>query len=124
MLQTADPRDHPLDQSPPPRMHITLAKARDRAADPPHPGRRLRNSRYRERRIQKYISPSHLHDAILDPRAPRRTRDELGAIFTNGLPVEALDPRDVSNAVLWLASDEAHYVTGAALTVDAGNTIR
>lgn len=48
----------------------------------------------------------------------------LGAIFTNGLPVEALDPRDVSNAVLWLASDEARYVTGASLTVDAGNTIR
>ena len=49
---------------------------------------------------------------------------ELGAIFTNALPVETLDPRDVSNAVLWLASDEARYVTGAALTVDAGNTIR
>ncbi len=45
---------------------------------------------------------------------------ELGAIFANGLPVEALDPRDVSNAVLWLASEEARYVTGAALTVDAG----
>ncbi len=51
-------------------------------------------------------------------------KPELGAIFTNGLPVEALDPREVSNAVLWLASDEARYVTGAALTVDAGNTIR
>jgi SDR family mycofactocin-dependent oxidoreductase len=49
---------------------------------------------------------------------------ELGAIFTNSLPGEALDPRDVSNAVLWLASEEARYVTGAALTVDAGNTIR
>jgi SDR family mycofactocin-dependent oxidoreductase len=49
---------------------------------------------------------------------------ELGAIFTNALPVDTLDPRDVSNAVLWLASDEARYVTGAALTVDAGNTIR
>ena len=49
---------------------------------------------------------------------------ELGAIFANALDVDALDPRDVSNAVLWLASDEARYVTGAALTVDAGNTIR
>jgi SDR family mycofactocin-dependent oxidoreductase len=49
---------------------------------------------------------------------------ELGAIFTNAMSVDALDPRDVSNAVLWLASDEARYVTGAALTVDAGNTIR
>src|SRR6516165_1801136 len=38
---------------------------------------------------------------------------ELGGIFSNGLPVEALDPRDVSNAVLWLASEEARYVTGA-----------
>ncbi len=45
---------------------------------------------------------------------------ELGAIFTNSLPGGALDPRDVSNAVLWLASDEARYVTGTALTVDAG----
>jgi SDR family mycofactocin-dependent oxidoreductase len=49
---------------------------------------------------------------------------ELGAVFTNSLPVSALDPRDISNAVLWLASEEARYVTGAALTVDAGNTIR
>jgi SDR family mycofactocin-dependent oxidoreductase len=49
---------------------------------------------------------------------------ELAAIFTNGLPVGALNPRDISNAVLWLASDEARYVTGLALTVDAGNTIR
>jgi NAD(P)-dependent dehydrogenase (short-subunit alcohol dehydrogenase family) len=51
-------------------------------------------------------------------------RPELGAIFTNALPADVLDPRDVSNAVLWLASDEARYVTGAALPVDAGNTIR
>ena len=53
-----------------------------------------------------------------------RRNPELGAIFINGLPVETLDPRDVSNAVLWLASEEARYVTGAALTIDAGNTIR
>ncbi len=31
-----------------------------------------------------------------------------------------LEPRDVTNAVLWLASDEARYVTGVALPVDAG----
>ena len=49
---------------------------------------------------------------------------ELGAIFSNSLSVEALDPREVSNAVLYLASDEARYVTGLALSVDAGNAIR
>jgi NAD(P)-dependent dehydrogenase (short-subunit alcohol dehydrogenase family) len=42
----------------------------------------------------------------------------------NTLPVEAVDARDISNAVLFLASDEARYVTGLEFTVDAGNTIR
>jgi NAD(P)-dependent dehydrogenase (short-subunit alcohol dehydrogenase family) len=35
-----------------------------------------------------------------------------------------VDPRDISNAVLFLASDEARYVTGLEFTVDAGNAIR
>jgi SDR family mycofactocin-dependent oxidoreductase len=48
----------------------------------------------------------------------------LGPIFMNTYPVESVDPRDISNAVLFLASDEARYVTGLEFTVDAGNTIR
>jgi len=48
----------------------------------------------------------------------------LGPIYMNTLPVEIVDPRDISNAVLFLASDEARYVTGLEFTVDAGNTIR
>jgi NAD(P)-dependent dehydrogenase (short-subunit alcohol dehydrogenase family) len=42
----------------------------------------------------------------------------------NTYPIEIVEPRDISNAVLWLASDESRYVTGLELTVDAGNTIR
>jgi SDR family mycofactocin-dependent oxidoreductase len=38
----------------------------------------------------------------------------------NCLPTPWVDPIDVSNAVLWLASDEARYITGVALPVDAG----
>jgi NAD(P)-dependent dehydrogenase (short-subunit alcohol dehydrogenase family) len=49
---------------------------------------------------------------------------ELGPIFMNTYPIEIVEPRDISNAVLWLASDESRYVTGLELTVDAGNTIR
>jgi SDR family mycofactocin-dependent oxidoreductase len=48
----------------------------------------------------------------------------LGPIYMNTLPVEMVEPRDISNAVLFLASDEAKYVTGREFTVDAGNTIR
>jgi (+)-trans-carveol dehydrogenase len=37
----------------------------------------------------------------------------------NLIPV-VLEPRDISNAILWLVSDAARYVTGVALPVDAG----
>jgi SDR family mycofactocin-dependent oxidoreductase len=46
----------------------------------------------------------------------------IGSTFTNALPVSRLDSIDITNAVLYLASDEARYVTGTELVVDAGNT--
>jgi SDR family mycofactocin-dependent oxidoreductase len=49
---------------------------------------------------------------------------ELANALTNALPVEAVEPRDVANAVAWLVSDEARYVTGTVLPVDAGNLNR
>jgi SDR family mycofactocin-dependent oxidoreductase len=48
----------------------------------------------------------------------------LGPVFMNSLPVELVEPGDVSDAVVFLASDESRYVTGLAMTVDGGNTIR
>ncbi|MGO9778541.1 MAG: SDR family oxidoreductase [Streptosporangiaceae bacterium] len=42
----------------------------------------------------------------------------------NALPVPCVDPADISNAVLFLASDEARYVTGATLPIDAGFVLR
>ena len=38
----------------------------------------------------------------------------------NVLPTPWLEPIDISNAVVWLASDDTRYVTGIALPIDAG----
>ena len=48
----------------------------------------------------------------------------LAVMLSNAMPVEITQPIDISNAVLFLASDEARYVTGLAMTVDAGATAR
>jgi (+)-trans-carveol dehydrogenase len=55
-----------------------------------------------------------------------RTREALAPRFgsLNALPIPWVDPVDISNAVLWLASDEARYVTGVTLPVDAGELIK
>ena len=38
----------------------------------------------------------------------------------NAMPVEVLDVEDIANAVAWLVSDQARYITGVTLPVDAG----
>lgn len=55
-----------------------------------------------------------------------RTREALAARFqaTNLLPVPWVESADISNAVLWLASDESRYVTGLELKVDAGQLLK
>ena len=45
---------------------------------------------------------------------------KVAATTINALPIPWVEAVDISNAVLWLASDEARYVTGVALPVDAG----
>lgn len=42
----------------------------------------------------------------------------------NMLDIPWVDPMDVANASLFLASDEARYITAVALPVDAGSTER
>ncbi|BDI22517.1 mycofactocin-coupled SDR family oxidoreductase [Herbiconiux sp. L3-i23] len=46
----------------------------------------------------------------------------VGGMLANLLPIQSTKPVDQSNAVLFLASDEARYITSLAMTVDAGNT--
>jgi SDR family mycofactocin-dependent oxidoreductase len=49
-------------------------------------------------------------------------REDFGAVFQtfHTLPIPWIEKHDVSNAVLYLASDDSRYVTGLTLAVDAG----
>ncbi len=50
-------------------------------------------------------------------------RPDLVPIFVNAMPTPAVEPADVSNAVLFLISDESRWVTGLQFKVDAGVSI-
>lgn len=42
----------------------------------------------------------------------------------NALPIPILSARDIANAVAWLVSDEAYYMTGTQIPLDAGFCVR
>jgi SDR family mycofactocin-dependent oxidoreductase len=50
-------------------------------------------------------------------------RPEIFGTNHNLLPIDNLEPRDISNAILWLVSDEGRYVTGVTLSVDGGRAV-
>lgn len=61
---------------------------------------------------------------LFEPDNPHPTRESFAVAHgsLNALPVGWIQPEDVSHAVAWLASDDARYITGATLPVDAGFT--
>lgn len=69
-------------------------------------------------------NPANMRLFLPDVENP--TAEQYAAAMTvqNVLPVPWVEPRDVSNAVLFLASEEARYITGATLPVDAGWLLR
>ncbi|GAA3613303.1 mycofactocin-coupled SDR family oxidoreductase [Kineosporia mesophila] len=62
---------------------------------------------------------------LFRPDLEEPTHEDVQAAFgsMHKLPVHTLDPHDISEAVLFLASDAARYVTGAQLRVDAGGLL-
>jgi (+)-trans-carveol dehydrogenase len=63
---------------------------------------------------------------LFDPANPNPTKESATEAFKsiNVLPVPWVEPVDISNAILFLASDEARYITGVTLPVDAGAMIK
>jgi SDR family mycofactocin-dependent oxidoreductase len=63
---------------------------------------------------------------LFDPENPDPSKESAEAVFRtiNALDIPWVEPIDISNAILFLASDEARYITGVTLPVDAGAMIK
>ncbi|HUE35137.1 MAG TPA: mycofactocin-coupled SDR family oxidoreductase [Mycobacterium sp.] len=81
------------------------------------------------------VLPTHTNSPLLMNEATYRAfrpeledpgPDDLAPVCQSFhfLPIPWVTPEDVSNAVLFLASDEARYITGVALPVDAGSCLK
>jgi (+)-trans-carveol dehydrogenase len=72
------------------------------------------------------IQNQALYHLFLPGHADDIAREEVAPTFEalNALPVPWLESVDISNAVLFLASDEARYITGVTLPVDAGAFVK
>lgn len=66
-------------------------------------------------------SPMIVNDAFT---AMVEQHPDTAAAIQNALPVPVIEMQDVTNAILWLVSDAARYVTGITLPVDAGFLVR
>jgi (+)-trans-carveol dehydrogenase len=77
------------------------------------------------------IHPTHVDTGMIQNEPMRRlflpdvehpTREESMPVYqsTNALPVSWVDPEDISRAMIYFATDDSRYVTGAKLAVDAG----
>lgn len=73
------------------------------------------------------VHPTAVDTKLVDNDATPRAleaAERYGKDMTNLLPVELMEPRDVSEALLWLSSPAARYVTGITLPIDAGFTVK
>ena len=67
------------------------------------------------------VHPTYIDTPILDPLRQRFGKQEAEAKLGRQVPVGHIgEPSDIANAVLYLASDESKFMTGAELKLDGG----
>jgi len=81
------------------------------------------------------VHPTHVNTPLLRNETTYRMfrpdlqnpgSDDLAPICQafHMLPIPWVQPEDISNAVLFLASDESRYITGVTLPIDAGSCLQ
>jgi len=67
------------------------------------------------------IHPTFVDTPILDPLRQRFGKEEAEAKLARQVPLGRIgEPEDIANAVLYLASNESRFMTGAELKLDGG----
>jgi (+)-trans-carveol dehydrogenase len=63
---------------------------------------------------------------LFRPDLDNPTQDDASQEFLklNALPIKWVEPIDVSNALLFLASDDGRFITGTVLPVDGGSAVK
>ncbi len=59
-----------------------------------------------------------------DLKEPTREDAEPAFHAMQAMPIPYIEPQDVSNAVVFLASDDARYITGTQMRIDAGGFVK
>ena len=75
------------------------------------------------------VVPGQLHTPMVEARlAKQRAGGDVEALLRQRqarIPLRFMgDGRDTANAALFLASDEARFITGTEIVVDGGMTVR
>jgi NAD(P)-dependent dehydrogenase (short-subunit alcohol dehydrogenase family) len=84
---------------------------------------------YAPKRIRvNTVVPGQLHTPMVEGRlAMQRAAGDVEALLRQRqarIPLGFMDGMDTANAALFLASDEARFITGAEIVVDGGMTVR
>ena len=63
-------------------------------------------------------------DMMAEGKQPTREDAEPAFTYFNAMPIPYVEPEDIANLGVFLASEESRYITGQHIRVDAGSMLK